>query len=62
MQAYAKPPTNSGGRWKTITELSDPTGPFRLDFLRSLQLRHFLNIIRPPTDSSQSLTTLEELY
>lgn len=51
---------SSGGRWKTITEFSDPTGPFRLDFLRSLQLFHFLRSIQPPADHSQPLTTLEE--
>lgn len=52
---------SSGGRWKTYTELADPNGEFHLDFMRTLQLRHFLNSIQPPTDNSQGLTTLEEL-
>lgn len=49
------------GRWYTIAELSDPAGPFRLDFLRSRQLSHFLHSLKPPADSDQSLTTLEKI-
>lgn len=49
------------GRWYTIAELSDPTGPFRLDFLRSRQLSHFLHSLKPPADSDQPLKTLEEI-
>lgn len=41
---------SSGGHWKTVTELSDFSGPFRLDFLRALQLSHFLNSKQPPAD------------
>lgn len=49
------------GRWYTIAELSDPVGPFRLDFLRARQLGHFLHSLKPPVHNEQSLTTLEEL-
>lgn len=52
---------SSGGRWRTYEELSDPLGRFRLDFMRTLQLGHFLHSIPPPTDVDQGLTTLEEL-
>lgn len=52
---------SSGGHWKTYSELSNPTGGICLDFMRTLQLRHFLNSIPPPTNSNQNLTTLEEL-
>lgn len=48
------------GRWLSILELTDPEGPFRLDFLRALQLRHFLKSVPPPSKSGQPLTTLEE--
>lgn len=41
------------GRWKTITEFSDPGGLFRLDFLISLQLSHFLSSITRPNDTNQ---------
>lgn len=34
---------------------------FRLDFIRTHQLGHFLKSIPPPTDVDQGLTTLEEL-
>lgn len=50
-----------GGRWKTITELSDPEGQFRLDFLRSLQLHHFLSSMPPPNVNDQTLTPMEDL-
>lgn len=49
------------GRWKTITELSDPEGQFRLDFLRALQLHHFLSSMPPPNDTDQTLTPMEDL-
>ena len=52
---------SSGGRWNTIAELSDPTGPFRLDFLRSHQLNHFLRSLTPPATNPQPLTPLEDL-
>lgn len=52
---------STGGHWRTHTELSDPNGLFRLDFIRTLQLRHFLSSIPPPADSNQMLTTLEVL-
>lgn len=56
---------SSGGRLKTITELSDPTGPFCLDFLKSLQLRPSLTPYSPPpkaanrSQHSNSVLTLE---
>lgn len=46
-------------RWKTIAELTDTAGPFRLDFFRALQLCHFLSHLPPPSDPSQPLITLE---
>lgn len=52
---------STGGRWHTITELSDPAGPFQHDFLRSRQLSHFLHSLKPPATNDQPLTTLEEL-
>lgn len=46
---------SASGRWKTITELSDPMGQFRLDFMRALQLCHFHSLPppAPPTSPSQ---------
>lgn len=52
---------SSGGRWKIIVELSDPTGPFRLDFWRSRQLGHFIHSLQPPDAADHPFTTLEEL-
>lgn len=52
---------STGGAWKTYTELSNPQGLFRLDFMRTLQLGHFLHSITPPADVDQGLTTLEEI-
>lgn len=53
---------STGGRWKTHRELSDPNCLFRLDFLRTLQLRHFLNSIPPPpAENTRTLTTLETI-
>lgn len=53
---------STGGRWKTYRELSDPNGLFKLDFLRTLQLRHFLNSIPPPpAENTRTLTTLETI-
>lgn len=49
---------SSGGKWKSFSELTDPTGPFRLDFLRSY---HFLHTMEPPPANDQPLTILEEL-
>lgn len=49
------------GHWKTIEKLSDPEGQFRLDFLRALQLHHFLRSIPPPNDANQALTSMEGL-
>lgn len=51
---------SSQGRWKTVAQLTDPTGPFRLDFFRALQLRHFLRPIPLPSDASQPLTSIED--
>lgn len=42
---------SSGGYWRSITELFHPTDQFRLNFLRSLQLCHFLKL--PETNLSQ---------
>lgn len=50
------------GRWRTHAELTDPSGLYKLDFLRALQLSHFLGGLPPPPhESQQPLTTLEEL-
>lgn len=38
---------STGGRWKTISELTYPLGLFRLDFLRARQLSHFLKSRQP---------------
>lgn len=52
---------STGGKWNTIAELSDPAGPFCLDFLRSCKLGHFLHSLKLPVTNDQPLTTLEEL-
>lgn len=52
---------NNMGRWKTVAELSDCGGLYRLDFMRALQLSHFLASLPPPNDTNQPLTTFEEL-
>lgn len=49
-----------GGRWKTSAELTEPTGPYHLDFLRALQLSHFLKSIPPPSNV-QLLITFEDI-
>lgn len=48
-----------GGRWPSIEELMRPEGPFHLDFLRALQLKHFLKTLPPPENFDRTLTTYE---
>lgn len=52
---------STAGRWRTLTELSDSSGQYKLDFFRALQLHHFLNTINPPNTTDMPLTTLEEI-
>lgn len=49
------------GRWRTLTELTDLTGQYKLDFLRALQLHHFLHTMTPPNITDRPFTTLEEI-
>lgn len=52
---------STAGHWRTLTELSDSTGQYKLDFFRALQLHHFLNTMNPPNTTDMPLTTLEEI-
>lgn len=52
---------SSMGRWKTISELTDLEGQFRLDSLRAMQLHHYLRSLTPPCVANQTPTTMEVL-
>lgn len=45
---------SESGQWKTLTELRDRLGQYKLDFMGACQLGHFLRTIEPPLPANPS--------
>lgn len=51
----------SGGKWPTISDLSNPAGVYHLPFWKAVQLHHFLHSLPDPQDFTREQMPFEAL-